>query len=445
MTVETPTCGELIYRAKGQGRLRCDDIDPESDLWRFVGTWIRRLRELDPEQDLGAGGRSRNSRSDHYFERFIFLWVSVNAWASMVVSDRSRNHEDAYLVHSLARDPVLNEHFHCLLENRRFLDDASAFAALGPVFQVLWLRNNNIGAWRRDAGEPRMDYVASVFARDPFHRKADRLYPAFAPACAKKHLDAGESIPADWPHLLHMIYQVRCNLFHGGKTYESSADRAFVDFAFRILWRVWRQVLPRKMAGLIPWSRAFVRSGIRFTESDDRLQLNEPEYNVTFVRKLLGQVGWDSHLSGSVFRLPCEMVDEQEWLTAWEQCRGGAEGGPTGFENIELEIMDTHLSGVVRWLNGLGITTGLSCEGHGPGRPCWVETETADRGEVRELIERCSARQLTYDGRRIVQSAQMERPPGKGALLRLAEELHQHMANRQMSLHGNAYSPISTL
>lgn len=440
MPAETPKCDTLTWKAKHQNGLNV--VDHDSELWRFVETWIKRFKRRDPAPRTRNRTRSPSGALDGDFENFIYLWVSVNAWASMAVPDQSRNHEDAYLVHSMANDAALKAHFSNLLENRRFREDVENLAALGPVFQVLWMRNHHIHAWRRDADESRSGFVARVFERDPFHRIPGKpqIFPAFAPACAKTHLDAGESIPADWPHLLHMIYQIRCNLFHGGKTYESAADRDFVDYAFKILWRVWRQIVPSNVAGLLSWDRVFIRSGVRFTRVHDRLRLNESDGNRAFIGKVLDEIGWGTRLIGSEFSIPCEHADEQEWLDAWEHCRGGAEGGPLGFENIELGIMDTYLAGVVRWLNGLGIKTTISCEGHGSGKPCWLGTVAAHEQQLAQLIASCSRNRLTYrDGLIIAVDRSGRRPdspPPKHELLSLAERLYEHMIDSQSLLDG---------
>lgn len=442
MPAETPTCDTLTWKAKGQPDLNV--VDSDSEMWRFVSTWIQRFRGREPARNTQRNPCSTSGALKSEFENFIYLWVSVNAWASMAVPDQSRNHEDAYLVHSMAKDAILNAHFANLLENHKFREDVENFAALGPVFQVLWMRNHHIPAWRGIDGESRSDFVARVFADDPFHRIPGKtqiqVFPAFAPACAKTHLDAGESIPADWPHLLHMIYQVRCNLFHGGKTYESAADCDFVDYAFKILWRVWQQIVPMNVSGLLTWDRLFIRSGIRFNKSDDQLVLNEPDGNLVFLRRVLDEVGWADRLTGNAFSLPCEKSDEQEWLNAWERCRGGAEGGPTGFDNIELGIMDTYLSGVVRWLNGLGIKTTISCEGHGPEKPCRLATVAAHEQQLAQLIASCSGNQLAYRDGMIIfvdrTGRRSDRPPQKHKLLSLAESLHKHMTNSQMSPDG---------
>jgi len=414
-------CGHLTYRAKGQVGLNQVDID--SGLWPFLRAWLRKF--------VSDGASS----ADKQFERFIFLWVSVNAWASMAVPDQSRNHEDAYLVHSMAADPTLNSTFIELLENPNFHAEVRAFAALGPVFQTLWLRNHNISPWDKGQIDARQDYVDRVFKKDPFHNKANGkqsdVLPAFAPACASTHRLAGEQIPVDWPHLLSMVYQVRCNLFHGGKTYRGSTDHLFVDHAFKLLWRVWRQVLPpqeRDQVGLIAWGRLFIRSGIRCRDSHESLDLSaESDHNRAFVRRVLDAVGWGHRLCGSTFLTPTELIEEREWHEAWESLRIGSEAGPTGFEEIELETMDTHISGVVRWLNGLGYrTAGTSCEGHG-ARECFIElAHRSDEIKVAELISSHS-NGIYFKGRALFKTGRSgsKYNPTPQDLLNLGERLYQ--------------------
>lgn len=365
----------------------------------------------------------------------------------MAVPDPSRNHEDAYLVHSMAHDPLLNSHFKELLENEKFLNDVTEFASLGPVFQVLWLRNKGVNPWHMAEGESRSEYVSRIFRdKDPFHRLPKGTFPAFAPACAWTHLSEGKPIPHDWQHLLHMIYQVRCNLFHGGKSYESAADQVFVDFAFKILWRVWRQVVPTHYAGhagLRGWDSLFVRSGIVFKRSGGELDLSgETDQNRQFIRRVLDEIGWGNRLEKrvelfevNVFRVPDEMADEQEWLDAWEKCRGGAEGGPLGFDKIELEIMDTYLSGIVRWTNALGYITTISCDGHGKNPPRFELDDPSQELEVSEIIKQESVGGIILrDGkffrtdRNVASGAEW---PSQSELLKLAERLHNRFIRQQ--------------
>lgn len=417
---ETPKCGSLTFKAKKQEALNRVEID--SDLWHFVKSWIRRFPPDEP------------NRADKQFERFIFLWVSVNAWASIAVPDQSKNHEDAYLVHSMAQDPHLTSIFNDLRENTQFNSEVNSFVALAPVFQVLWLRNHNVPNWLRDDGETRAEYITQIFTKDPFHRIRRRengqidVIPAFSPACALTHILAKEPIPDDWPHVLSMIYQVRCNLFHGGKSYESSSDLLFVDYAFKILWRVWRKLLPAKnYAGFITWERLFIRSGVICQNNGNEIDLSgESDQNIEFLCKVLGEIGWAHRLGGRIFCKPPELIEQQEWLNAWESLRSGAEAGPIGFDNIDLAIMDTHISGVVRWLNGLGYkTSGISCEGHGRGQ-CFIElANKSDEAKVAELIAN-NSNGIRFDGGKLVKTnaSGKEVNPSNKDLLDLGESLH---------------------
>jgi hypothetical protein len=57
----------------------------------------------------------------------------------------------------------------------------------------------------------------------------------FAPQCSKRHRDAGEKIPIDWPHTLAAVYRVRCNFFHGEKALSSEMDQQIVSCAYKTL------------------------------------------------------------------------------------------------------------------------------------------------------------------------------------------------------------------
>jgi hypothetical protein len=420
-TAPNTSCGCLTWKAKDQSGLK--SVDDATELWGFVSTWSKRIRS----SPSGGGASDR-------FEQFIFLWVSVNAWASMTVPDQSRNYEDTYLVHSMAADPKMNHHFQELMENRCFSEDVRKFVDLCAVIKVLWLKNKPMSAWRGAAYETRKEYIAKVFAEDPFHQpaKSDKRFPAFAPECAKEHFDKNEPIPCDWPHILHMIYQVRCNLFHGGKTYNSKTDQIFVGLSYKVLWRVWRKMFPRPQdAGLMHWDRLFIRSGIRCKQENNILSLtDETTDNIRFIREVLDEVGWANRLEGKLFRIPPELIEEQEWLDAWEKCRSGAECGLSGFEKIELSIMDTHLSGVVRWLNALGITTTISCEGHKPNARCFISLKNkADSSKVTELVERLSNGKITYAEASLrhkhTEGSRTPSKPSNDRLLKLGESLYR--------------------
>ena len=89
-----PNCGQLTWKAKNLESMN-RQYDNE-DLWIFVKSWIHRFAETDEE---------------NVAEKLIYLWVTVNAWASKSVPDLSRNHEDGYLVHCMAKDKNLSQRF----------------------------------------------------------------------------------------------------------------------------------------------------------------------------------------------------------------------------------------------------------------------------------------------------------------------------------------------
>jgi len=219
-----PNCKDITYRAtKNKG---LNYVDEYSEFWHFAGNWIKRSR-----------------RSGNEMSKFIHLWVSFNAWASMVVPDITKNHLDMYVVSSIAAAKRFNNRFETLIEeDDLFRNQVNKFVPLLPVFQVLWLNNNNIDSWNNY--EDRRQFVDSVRERNPYSKDG---YKMFSPPCAYEHFDMGEEIPQDWPHVMNAIYRVRCNLFHGGKMFNSPADRQFVNLTYDILWSVWKGFIPEHL------------------------------------------------------------------------------------------------------------------------------------------------------------------------------------------------------
>jgi len=200
-----------------------------SDLWDFLEIWITKVSSVPNE---------------NYAEKMIFLWVAVNAWASKSVPDLSKNHIDAYLVQCMSVDPALNDRFNTLYRNSNvFMTKVDELYQLVPVFQSIWLNNNCIDEWemKRD----RMFFLRDVFNKDPFvDSEGGSRKAMFSPPCAKKHFEKNEEIPVDWSHVLSVIYQIRCNLFHGGKSYTRETDQKFMQLAYEILWEVWKCEIP---------------------------------------------------------------------------------------------------------------------------------------------------------------------------------------------------------
>lgn len=409
-----PNCGQLTWKAKEQSGLnRTPDT---SELWNFARTWINRFK---------------HTHEGNFAEKFIYLWVTVNAWLSMSVPDASKNHEDAYLIHSMASDQTFKERFLMIVkDDENFRDKAKELISLAPVFQVLWMRNNHIGSW--DMNETRKEYIENIKSKNPYHNTRDgQKYPAFAPACAFEHLDISEPIPLDWPHVLHMIYQIRCNLFHGGKSYDSMRDKLFIELAYTILWKIWKQEIPSHYYDItenIEWERAFIRSGFVFKKKCNTFDFSEEtESNRQFLKSVLEKINLSSYLQGSLFSPLNTSIEEAGWLNAIEDSHGGAEGGTSE----ELRIMDTYVAGIIRWINKIGIETWNSCDGHERRNPTIQINDNNQKiildsclqllSNGRWRYERNNIKRITSDQRNI--QANQDRYE----LLNIAEKLYHNM------------------
>ena len=112
----------------------------------------------------------------------------------------------------------------------------------------------------------------------------------------------------------------------------------------------------------------------------------EAPYNLDFFSSLLERLDLTGQFDGSVFRPADEHFDEDFWLAAHAQCHGRAEGPPadeTGFHRMRLDLLDTYLSGFLRWLNYTGILTENSCDGHGQR---WPYIRCQERPGDQELL-----------------------------------------------------------
>jgi hypothetical protein len=352
---EKPDCGRLT--AEAGDLLVLNRPSENTELWDFVRAWLRRFEKAD---------------GDKAAERFVCLWAAVMAWAAKGVPDFGRAHDEAYLAHCLARDQKLAERFANLYKiDKDFHRKIDRFLAAAPIFQSAWLQKNELPDW--DPAQDRRAFVVKAIEKLP----AERGTRPFAPACALEHLPVNEKIPADWPHVLALIAQVRRNLFHGGKNYKNAGERQFLEPAMGILWEVWRFELP---AGLllnrVAWLRALIRSGFMAREVENRISLTEEtEANRKYLQKLLASGHFGTLKNGVL--LPSEpYVEESYWLRAVESCHGRAENGKAD----DLSIMDTYMAGLVRWLNQVGIATELSCDGHLEKRPFFI---TADEESAR--------------------------------------------------------------
>lgn len=341
---EKPDCGILTSEA---GDLQALNRPAENtELWDFVRSWLRRFQKAD---------------GDKASERIVCLWAAVMAWAAKAAPDLQRIRDGAYLEHCLARDQKLAERFANLYRiDKDFRKKIERFIAAGPVFLSAWLQRSAVGDW--DPGQDRRAFIMKAFEKDP-------PGGAFAPACGRDHLLAGEKIPADWAHVFSMIAQVRRNLFHGGKNYKTSGERQLLEPAMAILWEVWRFELPSGiLLSRVSWLRALLRSGFLAQEVDNRISLaEETEANRKYLQKLLA-AGHFGTLKNNILLLDEPYVEESYWLRAVDSTHGSAETGSAD----DLAVMDTHMAGLVRWLNQVGIGTESSCDGHGVKKPSFI-------------------------------------------------------------------------
>ncbi len=361
------SCSELVWRGSKDKKPLNRNISIDSEYIRFAQQWILKFNEANRA---------------NVAEKMIYLWVTVNAWASIVVPDKTRNHEDAYLIHAMSADAVFVERFKELMAKQtHFSTRVNELVNLAPVFQVLWLRNKNIEAWEPE--NPRKGYVQKVLAKEPFKilknkdGSESKLYH-YRPECAQRHIDKNEPMPADWPHTLHIIYQIRCNLFHGGKNYSSERDRRFIELAFKIIWDMFEpefrrlNVINTFKHSSVSWQRLFIRSGFYFEKLNNVYNFNcENKHNISYLLEIMSSLGLAEQFSntGNAFSPETKEYNQEDWLSAIEALHAGAEGGPSDMEQIELKIMDTYMAGIVRWLNYIGLSTTYSCDGHNTQTP----------------------------------------------------------------------------
>jgi len=108
----------------------------------------------------------------------------------------------------------------------------------------------------------------------------------------------------------------------------------------------------------LPWHRIFIRSGFN-VKKDDLSFPEETEDNLSYLKYLLDQ-GKFGVLDGRSFIPDEPEIDQGRWLSTVEKHHYGAEGGQPDC----LEIMDTYMAGVIRWISHVELKTTYSCQGH---------------------------------------------------------------------------------
>lgn len=218
------------------GRLDPHRVD-QGEFNYILMPWFRLFDEARQEQGQAA---SMNA--------LICLWIPFNAWLAQTIEKSEQSENDARLVEAASHDTALMARFDQLLAaDATFTNTVTEFQSCWPIFKVRWLVEKGIDPWgvaRDDRGQylDRASYRSLCFSKNP---KPEH----YRPSCYQEHQDgsaalggAPHKVPLNWPHTLSAIYQIRCSLFHGGKTYQNSKDVELSQFAHAILWRVWGEL-----------------------------------------------------------------------------------------------------------------------------------------------------------------------------------------------------------
>ena len=153
---------------------------------------------------------------------------------------------------------------------------------------------------------------------------------------------------------------------------------------------------------ILPWERILIRTGFNAVRTDTGAfdLSDEMPYNRDFFSKLLQRLDLSDQFDGRMFQPLEEDFDEDLWLGAHDQLHGRAEGPDNeeiGFPTMRLDLLDTYLSGLLRWINAIGITTVISCDGHGERWP-WISLRnTNDQKIFESILSILSGDQLIYD------------------------------------------------
>src|SRR6266851_1631524 len=156
-------------------------VELHSDGQNLIRGWLDRASALTSE--------------DQVFERFIFAWVAFNAWAECVVPDSKSDHD--YL-RSLAETPEVAKAFESRVDSRLL----KTFAAAWPIFRAQEVVRRSLVSTSKSREERREVLLAKKVEHEP--------------SCWSTH--SGKP-PSDWRHTLYALYRVRCNLFHGQKSF----------------------------------------------------------------------------------------------------------------------------------------------------------------------------------------------------------------------------------
>lgn len=142
--------------------------------------------------------KSQNSITiDDNFDRFIALWIAFNGWTNI---ETNKTDDSKWIKEVSKSGGVLGENYRRLLEdNSNFKPKVKALKEAAPVYDMRYLNDSN---------------------------KAKEI---------SNIENLGE--------VLEVIYQIRCNLFHGAKDLEDERDHDLVKLAYDILTELFKKIV----------------------------------------------------------------------------------------------------------------------------------------------------------------------------------------------------------
>ncbi|MGH6953378.1 MAG: hypothetical protein ACREGL_04295 [Alphaproteobacteria bacterium] len=204
----TPSWRDDPMTAKPISFANFDNLHPDDN--KLILDWYCRAH-----QQRGCEPRAS-------FEPFIYLWIAFNAWASCV----TECDKDQKIIDKIASDSPLSKRFSSKLAESDFSQAAGKFANLWPIFRVMDIR------WLPEVDQQkvrcfqsnRSELIRFLSSKNGIQRRPENYERGKSPT---------------WDQSIRVIYQVRCNLFHGDKARNSESDSEIVDAAFKVLIRFW--------------------------------------------------------------------------------------------------------------------------------------------------------------------------------------------------------------
>jgi hypothetical protein len=187
----------------------------------LILAWLDRALKQE-NRDAGSG-----------FERFIYLWIAFNGWASCVTQE---DHDGRMIQHAADSFDLRNRFSQLMTDDAEFHSLVAAFADLWPIFRAQNLRRHAVPLRQFASRRELTDYYLSFRSSNTRQPNLDsECAIEYQPKCWEYHARRSETIPLDWPHTIATIYRVRCNLFHGEKSPHSEMDDKIIKAAFRVL------------------------------------------------------------------------------------------------------------------------------------------------------------------------------------------------------------------